>query len=474
MIRRFLWLVLLWAALCAAEQGKKAVVIPVSGVVDPGLRAFVKRATEQAVGSGVKVIVYKINTFGGEVESALEISDIITGVDSSVQTIAFVESKAISAGALIALSCNRLAMEENTTIGDCAPIAYSNDGPEMLGEKFQSPLRAKFRSLAKRNNYPSLLAEAMVSDDIGVLKIRKDSEWIFLSEAQYADMDTAEKTQIKEKVTVVRKGDLLTVDAHEAKDLGLAFAVIGSADELFQMLNLARPVGEITSSWSETMVRAIRKIAPVLLLIGMAGIGLEIKSPGLLWPGIVGVACLALVFGGQYLSGLANYGEILLFILGIALIVIEIHFIPGFGFAGVGGIVLVILSLVLSFQSFVIPKPNFPWQAAAMEKNMILAALSIIGGFVAFLLAARWLVSTGKSNPLVLKESQEGYQSGGDDLTFLAGQEGEADSILRPAGVVVINGARYDAVTEGGFIAKGRKIKVVQIQGNRVTVKEIA
>lgn len=474
MIRRILGLVLLWVATSAGQQAQKAIVIPIGGVVDPGLRAFVKRATDEAVGSGVRVIVYKINTFGGEVESALEISDIITGVDSTITTIALVESKAISAGALIALSCNRLAMEENTTIGDCAPIAYSQDGPQMLGEKFQSPLRAKFRSLAKRNNYPSLLAEAMVSDDIGVLKIRKDTKWTFVSEAEYADMDTSAKAQIKEKVTVVRKGDLLTVDAHEAKDLGLAFTVIGSADELFAMLNLATPVAEIGALWSETMVRAIRKIAPILLLIGMAGIGLEIKSPGLLWPGIVGVTCLALVFGGQYLSGLANYGEILLFILGIALIVIEIHFFPGFGFAGVGGIVLVILSLVLSFQSFVIPKPNLPWQAATMERNMIIAALSIMGAFVAFLLAARWLVAAGQSNPMVLKESQDGYHSAGHDLTFLNGQEGETDSILRPAGVIVVNGARYDAVTQGGFIAKGRKIRIVQVQGNRITVKEIA
>ncbi len=460
-----------------AGPARKTAVIPVNGVVDPGLKAFLQRATQDAQADGAKIIIYEIDTFGGEVESALEISDIITGVDSSVLTIAYVKTKAISAGALIALSCNRLAMKDNTTIGDCAPIAYTKEGPQMLGEKFQSPLRAKFRSLAKRNHYPALLAESMVSDDIEVVKVRTDSGWTYLSQAQVNEMGEKEKAGLREKTTVVAKGRLLTMDAREAKDLGFVSYLVGSEAELLGQLDVAQPVNRIVMSWSENMVRIIRKISPILLLIGMAGIALEIKSPGLVWPGTIGVACFAVVFGGQYLSGLANYGEILLFILGVALIIIEIHFIPGFGFAGILGIVLVVLSIVLSFQSFVIPKPGLPWQATTLEKNLLRAAFTILGGFVVFLVTARWLVTTSGFSRLILRDSEEakeGFHAAPAGLESLAGCEGLAESTLRPAGIIRVDEKLYDAVSEGGFIPKGRKIRVLTVQGNRVVVKEIA
>ncbi|MEO6095318.1 MAG: hypothetical protein ABIW76_06465, partial [Fibrobacteria bacterium] len=147
---------------------KTAIVIPIEEQVDFGLHAFLKRAVAEALAKKPDAIVFKVNTYGGELQSAFEIVDLLMGV-SKCSTYAYVEQKAISAGALISLSCNRIAMGNGTTIGDCAPITQGSDGIVMLGEKIQSPLRAKFRTLAEKNGYPGFLAQAMVTADIGVV-----------------------------------------------------------------------------------------------------------------------------------------------------------------------------------------------------------------------------------------------------------------------------------------------------------------
>ena len=155
----FLSIVMLHLSCAALASGRKVYIIPAAGTVDPGMAAFIERSLETAFADPNALVIIEIDTFGGRVDSALQIVDSLLATPEG-KTIAFVKTKAISAGALIALACSRLVMRKNTTIGDCAPITYSKEGPKMLGEKFQSPLRAKFRALAKRNNYPEKLAEA--------------------------------------------------------------------------------------------------------------------------------------------------------------------------------------------------------------------------------------------------------------------------------------------------------------------------
>ena len=464
-------------ALCsyASQQLKKTAVIPVSGMIEPGLKSFIERATGDALAQGAKVIIYEIDTFGGELGAAFEISDIIANVDEDILTIAYVKTKAISAGSLIALSCKQLVMKKNTTIGDCAPIIQSKEGPKMLGEKIQSPLRAKFRSLAKKNGYPPLLAEAMVSKDIEILKIQIGSTWKIVSLTEYNDYNKQEKNSIKAKRTIVKKGKLLTMDATEAVNLKFAEYIVESIEEVYSKYSISVPVLKAKPMWSETMVRIIRKISPVLMLIGLAGIGLEVKSPGMIWPGVAGVFCLGLVFGGQYLVGMANYIEIILFLIGIVLIIIEVNFIPGFGVFGVSGILLIIASLVLSFQDFTIPKPDFPWQFATFEKNLLRVSLSIIGSIILFLVAGKWIVTSSGFRRLVLtetEESRQGFTSIQPDVEKLIGHTGTTESILRPSGTAIINDRRYDVITNGEFVQANENIRVVRTEGNRIEVEK--
>lgn len=454
---------------------RKAVIIPVHGMIDPGLKAFIARATTQAESTGVQAIVYEMDTFGGELESAFGISDIIANIDAGILTIAYVKTKAISAGALISLSCRKLAMKTNTTIGDCAPIMQGREGPKMLGEKFQSPLRAKFRSLAKQNGYPSLLAEAMVSDDMEIMRVRFDSTWEVLSGVQWSDLSQNRKALIKEKQTIVEKGKLLTMDAKEAVDLGFASALVRNRDEALKAFHILSTAQSMEQSWSERMVRLLRKISPLLMLIGLAGIGLEMKSPGLIWPAVVGILCLGLVFGGQYLVGLANHVELILFALGLVLILVEINFIPGFGAVGLSGILLILASLLLSLQSFTIPRPEFPWQMQTFEKNLLTVALVMLGSFAAFFIFGKWITASSGFQRLVLHESEQkadGYVSSPPNIDALTGAAGTTESVLRPSGTAILNGQRYDVVTDGEFLEAGAKVKVVSTDGNRIVVEK--
>jgi membrane-bound serine protease (ClpP class) len=167
------------------------------------------------------LLVFELDTFGGRVDSALQIVDLLLSVPEG-KTVAYVKNQAISAGALIALACSRLVMRNNTTIGGCAPITYSSEGPEVLGEKFQSPLSAKFRALAKRNGYPETLAESMITAEMVVYAVEIEGKTLYMDSQAFEDPSQEEKEMILSKKTIVGKGELLTMDDTEALELGFS------------------------------------------------------------------------------------------------------------------------------------------------------------------------------------------------------------------------------------------------------------
>ena len=307
-----------WTASAGAES-TAIYVIPISGTVDPGMAAFVRRALDGIPENPPVIAVLEIDTFGGRVDSALDI--VQTLLDAAPKkTVAYVSTKAISAGALIALACNQLVMKHHTTIGDCAPIAYSNEGPKMMGEKFQSPLRAKFRTLARRNGYPETLAESMVTAEMEIVAVTVDDRTRYMEASAYEDLGPAEKDRVQTKKTVVSKGELLTMDDAEAHDFGFSRQSVAGIDELPMMLDAggARLI-RIEESWSEKWVRFVGSVAPILMMIGLAALYTEIKAPGFGVPGIIGISCLALVFLNQYMVGLADHTELLLLVTGLVL-----------------------------------------------------------------------------------------------------------------------------------------------------------
>jgi len=457
----------------AQASTRKVYVIPISGTVDPGMAAFIKRALETPTDEADPLFVFEIDTFGGRVDSALQIVDTLLSAPEG-KTIAFVKNKAISAGALIALACSRLVMRKNTTIGDCAPITYSQEGPKALGEKFQSPLRAKFRALAKHNGYPEALAESMVTAEMVIYAVEMEGKTLYMDSQAFEDLSPAEKKQVLSKKTIVAKGELLTMNDTEALELGFSRMSVDDMDEMRRRMALKNhELIRIEESWSETFVRFVGVITPILLMIGLAALYAEIKAPGFGVPGIIGIICLALVFLNQYLVGLADYTELLLLILGIILLGFELFVIPGFGIAGIAGLLFIAAGAILALQDFVIPDPSFPWQTELLVKNI----LHVLGAFfMAFILALLFLryilprlslVVQGPYLDTTLKNSHaDSVEARGANV----GDLGIAMTSLRPSGKVKIKTETFDVITEGEFMQKGTPVKISEIKGNRVIV----
>jgi membrane-bound serine protease (ClpP class) len=452
----------------------KVYVIPISGEIEPGMAAFLKRALRQIPDTPDTLIVAEMNTFGGRVDSALEMVDSLIGIKQA-RTIAFVSDKAISAGALISLACNQLVMKHHTTIGDCAPITYSKEGPKMMGEKFQSPLRAKFRTLAKRNGYPPVLAESMVSADMEIYRIKIDGRTQYLDAREYQDLPKQRKDRITEKKTLVAKGELLTMDDGEAHELGFSSMSVDSIEEMLARMNVTGyTLTRIDETWSEDLVTLMGKISPILMLIGLGALYVEIKSPGFGVPGIVGILCLALVFFNQYLVGLADHTELLILVIGIILLGFEMFVIPGFGIAGIAGIICITTGLLLGFQDFVIPDPKLPWQKELLVDNLLRVMSAVVGAFLVALFVIRYVlprISKTVHGPyLAATLADARFDLPAAETAIRAGRTGTAVTLLRPSGKAKIDGEVYDVVSQGEFVPKGSRIRVLKIRGTRIIV----
>ncbi|MDR2577728.1 MAG: ATP-dependent Clp protease proteolytic subunit [Chitinispirillales bacterium] len=454
---------------------RKAFVIPVSGPVDHGLAAFVGRAVKEAGDQDNSIVILDIDTFGGQVDAAFAIVEYITG--SALPTIAFVRSKAISAGALIALAADQMAMRPSTTIGDVAPLINTSEGPKMLGEKHQSPIRAKFRTLAHKNGFSEILSEAMVTEGPGVFEVTLPDTVLYLDSVKIAELDPQTKSQIRSTRQIVRPGELLTMTEVEALQYGFSKMTVSTIDEMLREMGYVNAeIISVGRNWSERFVSIIAMLAPVLMMIGFSALYIEMRSPGFGIPGAIGIACLALVFFGQYMVGLAHYTEMLLLVTGAVLLAIEIFVLPGFGVAGISGIILMMIGMVLSFQNFVIPSPEFPWQAAILKQNIIRLCLSIIGSFVLIIIFFKYFfvrLSRVVKGPYLAATLGDAQSDEGMNFVPKVGDKGVASTSLRPSGKVSINKNTCDVVTDGLFIDSGTAVEVVQIQGNRIVVVKI-
>ncbi|WP_320043076.1 NfeD family protein [uncultured Desulfobacter sp.] len=464
--------------LYSAVQAVEPVVhiIPVSGTVEPGMAAYLKRVVSSFEKDDNAVLVFAMDTFGGRVDAAFDIVETICSVPKE-RTIAYVEKRAISAGALIALSAGTLVMKENTLIGDCAPIIQTSEGIQEVGEKHQTVLRAQFRTLAKRNNYSEVLAESMVSKSMEVYKITRGEHSEYMDKTTWQELSEKEKKKITRKTTVVSEGELLTMDDKEAVELGFSRQSVESLDQALEVLGYgAAEKIEVSENWSETFVRWIQPLLPILMIIGIGAVYTEVKAPGFGIPGIIGIICLGLVFFNQYLVGLADYTEILVFVIGFLLLGMEMFVLPGFGIAGVTAIIVLAAGLVLSFQNFVLPDPSLPWQGELMIKNLGLVLGSALGALLVSMSAVRFALprlSKVINGPYLEATLQDSRAESSEALGICAGDEGVALTTLRPSGKVSIKDRKIDAVTQGDFIDPGTSVRVARVTAGHVIVETI-
>ncbi len=432
---KFIIIILFLVSSSLAQQ--KVYVAFIEGDIDLGLAPYVSRVVSDAENAGADAIIFKINTFGGRVDAATQIKDAIIGTD--LLTIAFINNRAISAGALIAISCDKIVMVPGSSIGAATVVDQTG---EKQSEKYQSYMRSEMRSTAERNGRRTDIAQGMVDETFTIEGL-------------------VDSTQ------------LVTLTANESYKYGIADTLLENMDEVLRYFDLAGAKSVVErSNWAEDVVRFLNNpiISSILIMIGFFGLFAEIKSPGWGVPGTAGVLALALFFGSSYILQLASIVEILMFLVGLGLILLEVFAIPGFGIAGIGGILLIIASL---FLALVGADPFLDMRAVSMA--IIQLTVALVLSIILIIVLAKFLPRTNMFKKFVLsveEKSEEGFVSHSTSEE-LVGKTGKALTDLRPSGTAEIDGKRVDVVTDSEFIEKGSRIEVVEVEGIRVVVKEI-
>lgn len=456
---------LIWSA------DKTAITISLEEMVDPGMAAYTKRAIEEASAKNPDYIFLEVNTFGGRLDAAFDIVDAITSVTQS-KTIALVNQKAISAGALISLAADEMYMLDNTTIGDCAPIIQGAEGPQMLGEKIQSPLRAKFRGLAQKNNYNELLSMSMVSANLEVLKLSNADSTTFMQAHHYEELSPADKKIWTKKETLVREGELLTLTNQEAQEFGFSKGTIKDIQELYAKFEVQAPQ-KVEISWSEDLVRLLGQIAPILILLGFGALYIEIKTPGFGFFGIVGIICLALVFGGQHLAGAANHLAVILFVIGVLLVVVEMFIIPGTWMAGLAGVVCFIVALAMSMGGPLKSPDEFSLGPHFVENIKDMIYLTLGAAVFPIFFAKYVLPRIPARQGVILNETMEASHAEDLSLGYEIGQTGRTINLLKPTGSVDFNGKLEEVQAQSGYIDAGKLVRISSLQNHQIWVEEI-
>jgi membrane-bound serine protease (ClpP class) len=407
----------------ASADAPPVIVIQIKGEIDAGQVAVVHRAMVAATEKQAQAIVLEIDTFGGLVDSAVKIRDMIS--DSPLPTICYIKSRAWSAGALIAISHRHIVMAPGASIGAAEPIPTT--------EKTIAAVKAEFSATAGKTGRNPRVAEAMVDKSLGL--------------PGYAE-----------------PGQILALTETQAMKVGYAELIAADRTAVLVHYNLAgAPVEEYKAEWSDRMAAWLSDptVKSILLGIIFLAVMTEIKTAGMGVAGLIGLVAALLFFGSQWLTGVAGVMEILLFVGGVVLVILELH-APGVGIFGLPGIICIIASFFFTLGG----------DAAALN---ILAA-SMVGAVVLFALIVKRLPSSRLWAKFVLKDSetaQAGFVSALDYSPYV-GREGTAVTFLRPAGTAEIDGQYLDVVSEGQFIKLGTAVKVVSVNGSRIVVRRMS
>lgn len=409
-------------------SGKVVYVIPIEREVERGLEAFLTRTTGEAVEAGADHIIFEIDTPGGRVDSAGQIASLLQSLD--IPTTSFIINEALSAGSYIALNTDHIYMRPHATMGASGVITGDGNAAD---QKAQSAWLAAMKSAAESKGRDPLYAAAMADPDIDL--------------PEYG----------------APQGEYLTLGPSEALEVNYSDGTVSDRDRLLQELGLSEAsIVESETSLAEEVARFLTNpiVIPILLSIASLGLVVELYTPGFGIAGIMGLIALLLFFYGHFVAGLAGLEAIILLIVGIILIILE-FFIPG-GIIGILGVIAVVGSLIMAGY-------NPMHMALSIAIAMIVAIIAFV------ILFKRVGFNKGIFKNIILRDKldkEQGYNSY-DEREELIGKTGIAITPLRPSGIGDFEGERIDIVTEGNFINSGEPIKIVDVEGVRVIVREM-
>lgn len=479
----------------------KAFVIPIREVISRKTYDALVRKIKRCRRSGAQLIVFDIDTPGG-LGSAMEgISELLIKGIPDVYTVAYVDPEAISAGAVIALSCTEIVMAPLGKIGDSMPVMMNSSGngyepmPAAERSKIESYIRTSMRNIAEARGHNSALCEAMISLPLQVWLIRNPKTQQLqmvnptevvgrISAAPATTMPTA-NSSVYDGWEYVRTVDdtetIATLTTSQALGVGLCRHVIPTMGKLLKHYHASPVAVELEDSWSETLVEMITSPTAVffLTIIGLICIYAEYQHPGLIVPALIGAVCFGIIFGGHYLAGMAEWWDIALFAVGLVLIVVEL-FLPTMGIMAIVGVLcciagLLSLAVPMGPGKWTLPQTELDWQ---MFHDMALAmGMAIIGAFFGILLVARYLPKLPVAGRMVLAPVQlvpdTSLANDSPIRRLQAGDRGTVEAVCKPIGKVRFGDDLVDAVTEGGILPPGTAVRVLRREGNQVFVEKV-
>tara|TARA_B100000029_G_scaffold79928_1_gene71415 strand:+ start:289 stop:1635 length:1347 start_codon:yes stop_codon:yes gene_type:complete len=424
--------------------------VPINGTIDLGLPPFIKRTLEEAKTKNASAVIFDINTFGGRVDAATQIKDAILASD--IITIAFINRRAISAGALISLSCEKIFMTGGALIGAATAVDMSG---KKGSEKVISFMREEMASTAEKRGLNKEIARGMVDEDLSFTHLVIDGDSMLVNDIEGR-----------------KEGKLISLTTDQALKYQIADGTFETVSSIIDSLGYGNiELIETSENWSEKIVRFLTDpvVASLLTTFGFLGILFELQSPGWGIPGFVGLTCLILSLSASYIAELATMSDLIFTIAGLALIFLEMLVIPGFGVIGIGGIGLVLYGMYLLLL------PDVPVGDEIVGQAMDGFLIGLLGAMVGLFLLSKIMIKSKFWEQLTAPSSQEknkGY-SNSQGWETLKGHSGITDTDLHPSGWIIINDKRIFVVSEGGYIEKGKEIEVLSVEGNRVTVREL-
>ncbi len=425
--------------------------------IAPAAWRLTKKGLSRAAEQNADYIIVQLNTYGGMVNIADSIRTAF--LNSEIPIIVYIKNNAASAGALISIAADSIYMKKGARIGAASVV---NQEGEMMPEKYQSYMRSTMRATAEAQGKKSVIRG-------------KDTIRVWRRDPRIAEAMVDKKIAIE---GIIDSTKILTFTTKEAIKHGYCEGEAKDLEELLQKANIQNPEikqYEITSMDKIIGFLVSPALQGILIMIIVGGIYFELQSPGLGFPIVAAIAAAALYFAPLYIEGIAENWEILLFIGGLILIGIELFAIPGFGVAGISGIILVVAGLVLSMVDNVIFDHELHAEAAliAVLKAFFIVSLSMFLGLVLSLYLSKKVLTSNRFSALVLdsvQNKEEGYVGVDKEQSTLVGKTGTSYTVLRPGGKVNIDGEIYDAKSELGFIEKGEEIKVIKAETSQLYV----
>lgn len=441
------------ASICTVVADSRPLVyeIDIQKEINNTTQIYLSKGLAEAKTLGADAVLIHLNTYGGQVDAADSMRTAI--LYSPIPVYVFIDNNAASAGALISIACEKIYMRKGANIGAATVV---NQTGAAMPDKYQSYMRSMMRSTAEAHGQDTVIQ-------------RNDTLYKWKRDPLIAEAMVDERVSIP---NLVDTGKVLTLTAQEAMKWGYCEGIAESPDEV-----ITRYLGysdyrlvSYTPSWLDDvkgfLLNPVFQSFLIILIIG--GIYFEMQAPGMGFPSVVALVAAVLYFAPLYLDGLAANWEILVFVIGLMLIVVELFVLPGFGVAGIGGIVLVTGGLIMAL----LDNTNFDFRGVSEERwgEAVLTVLAgLVLGFVAMIWLSHKIGRRGIFRRVALVADLEEAVSS-PDLSALVGQEGIAVTVLRPSGKVRIGTEWYDGVSEAGFIEKGSRVKVLRFENAQLYV----